>query len=68
MLTEQKIYNNLKRSGKTQIIITHRLSSVYEADKIFVLNRGKIIESGTHEELITKKGWYYKSIQNTVEQ
>lgn len=68
VLTEQKIYNNLKRSGKTQIIITHRLSSVYESDKIFVLNRGKIIESGTHEELITKKGWYYKSIQNTVEQ
>lgn len=65
-LTEKKIYENLKKRKKTQITITHRLASVRGADKIYVLNKGKLIESGNHDELFQKRGWYYKSIQEIV--
>lgn len=61
-ITEKKIYDNLKATKKTQIIITHRLTSIRSADCIYVLNRGKLIESGTHESLIENKSWYYKSL------
>tara|TARA_B100000035_G_scaffold315431_1_gene336149 strand:- start:23401 stop:25149 length:1749 start_codon:yes stop_codon:yes gene_type:complete len=46
--------------NKTSIIIAHRLSTVKNADKIFVLDKGSIIESGNHDELIRKKGFYSK--------
>lgn len=62
-ITEKKIYDNLKATNKTQIIITHRLASIRNADRIYVLNRGKLIESGTHESLMKKQGWYYESMQ-----
>ena len=58
--TEQRIINHIKnnRKGKTTIIITHRLSAVHHADKIIVLENGKIVESGTHQELSNGHGWY----------
>ena len=62
-LTEKKIYDNLRSTNKTQIIITHRLSSIRDTDYIYVLNRGSIIEQGTHLDLMKKKGWYFESIQ-----
>lgn len=62
-ITEKKIYNNLRATNKTQIIITHRLASIRSADSIYVLNRGKLIEHGTHEALLKTKGWYYESLQ-----
>ena len=40
-------------------MIAHRLTTIKNADKIFVLNKGEIIEEGTHEELLIKKGFYY---------
>lgn len=46
--------------GRTTFIIAHRLSTVRKADKILVLEKGKIIEEGTHENLIKKKGLYWK--------
>lgn len=62
-ITEKKIYDNLRATNKTQIIITHRLASIRSADRIYVLNRGKLIEHGTHEMLMRNKGWYYESLQ-----
>ena len=45
---------------KTSIIISHRVSSVKNADKILVLDQGQIIESGNHQELLGKKGVYFE--------
>ncbi len=60
--TEQTIIHNIQqvRAGKTTIISTHRLSAVKEADEIIVLDNGTIVERGTHDELIDKRGWYYE--------
>ena len=60
--TEEKILKNIKeiRKNKTTIIVSHRISSVKESDKIIVLENGKIIQSGTHKNLILKKGYYKK--------
>lgn len=63
--TEHQILNNLKSvtSKKTGIIISHRVSSLQHADEIIVLSHGEIIERGTHQELISKKGDYYNLYQ-----
>lgn len=60
--TETRIINHIKdnRKDKTTIIITHRLSAVHHADKIIVLENGKIVESGTHQALSNGSGWYSK--------
>ncbi|MBD2342899.1 peptidase domain-containing ABC transporter [Anabaena subtropica] len=59
--SERIIQNNLKTilQGRTSIIIAHRLSTIRNADLILVLDRGLLVESGTHEELIAKQGHYY---------
>ena len=60
--TDEKIMRGLKkiRESKTNIIISHRISSVHHADKIFVLQRGQLVETGTHEELLSAKGLYFE--------
>lgn len=57
---EKMITEYLQQQGCTQIIIAHRLSTIQDADKIYVVDQGKIIESGTHLELMNKKGAYYQ--------
>ncbi|UPS91643.1 MULTISPECIES: ABC transporter ATP-binding protein [unclassified Bizionia] len=61
--TEEKILNNLKKltSGKTTIIVSHRISAAKNADKIIILDAGKIVQAGTHEALIETDG-YYKNL------
>ncbi|KOR77730.1 multidrug ABC transporter ATP-binding protein [Bacillus sp. FJAT-21352] len=58
--TETTIIENIQneRTGKTTIITTHRLSAVQHADRIIVLDSGKIIEEGTHADLLLNEGWY----------
>ena len=58
--TEAKIIENIQaeRSGKTTIITTHRLSAIQHANWIIVLDDGRVIEEGTHEDLLSMNGWY----------
>ncbi len=53
--------------GKTVVVVAHRLSTVRNADQIIVLDKGKIIEIGTNEELIKKKGKYFTLVKNQLE-
>jgi ATP-binding cassette subfamily B protein len=66
---EKVIVENLTEffQGKTVIVVAHRLSTVRGADKIVVLDSGRIIETGTHEALISKKGAYYNLVKNQLE-
>lgn len=63
--TEELIQNSLEkmRKGRTTIAIAHRLSTIQDSNCIYVLDKGEIIESGTHEELIALQGNYYKMYQ-----
>ena len=58
--TEKTIIENIKktREGKTNIIVAHRISAIRHADKIVVLDNGKILDFGTHDELLEKCPWY----------
>ena len=55
----QQAMNDLMK-GRTSFVIAHRLSTIVGADNILVMNEGDIIESGSHEELLAKKGYYYE--------
>ncbi|MGT2757071.1 ABC transporter ATP-binding protein [Streptococcus ovuberis] len=63
--TEEIIQSSLRkmRLGRTTIAIAHRLSTIQDANCIYVLDKGRIIERGTHEELLAKQGTYYKMYQ-----
>lgn len=66
--TEATIVANLKkeRQGRTTIIVAHRLSAVAHADLIVVMDDGTIVDRGTHEELLSHRGWYYEQYQNQI--
>ena len=66
---ERRITENLDRHfrGRTRIVIAHRLSTVKNADQIVVLRKGRVVECGTHAELVAQRGYYYELIQNQLE-
>lgn len=66
---ERVIMKNMDRffKGKTVVVIAHRLSTVKNADQIVVLDKGEIVETGTHGELVDCKGKYYELVKNQLE-
>lgn len=66
---ESEIMNNLHEfyKGKTVVVAAHRLSTVKDADQIVVMKHAKIVETGTHAELISKRGEYYTLVKNQLE-
>ncbi|MBQ9509347.1 MAG: peptidase domain-containing ABC transporter [Bacteroidales bacterium] len=66
---ERVIMDNLQQffKGKTVVVVAHRLSTVKNADQIVVLNKGRITEIGTHDELTARRGEYYELVKNQLE-
>lgn len=66
---ERVIMENLNHffEGKTVVVVAHRLSTVKNADQIVVLDKGKVVEIGTHEELVNSKGAYFDLVRNQLE-
>lgn len=66
---EREIMEHLHQfyKGRTVVVVAHRLSTVRDADKIVVLDKGQVVEEGTHEELTAQRGVYYKLVKNQLE-
>lgn len=66
--TEQMINLAMERAAenRTMLIVAHRLSTIRQADCIFVLDHGKILEEGTHDRLLEKQGRYYQLWQESI--
>ncbi len=66
---QKVIMENLEQffKGKTAVVIAHRLSTVKHADKIIVLDKGKVVEEGNHAELVALRGEYYRLVKNQLE-
>ena len=66
---EKEIMEHLDEfyKGKTVVVVAHRLSTVRNADKIVVIDQGKIAEEGTHQELVDREGLYFRLVQNQLE-
>lgn len=62
--TEKKILDNIKRRGCTGVIVAHRLSAIRDCDLILVMDEGKIIQQGSHDELMSEDGLYRELVRN----
>ncbi len=66
-LAESRIFKRLfQHRDKTLIIVSHRLTTVEKADVIYMMEQGKVVESGTHAELVAKKGRYYRMFESQI--
>ena len=66
---ERDIIGNLHQffEGRTVVVVAHRLSTVSQADQIVVLDQGRIVEQGAHNDLVARKGYYYQLVKNQLE-
>ena len=64
--TQQTVTDNVAQLDATRIVIAHRLSTIKNADRIIVLEQGKIVEQGTYKELVEKKEWFYRLVKNQI--
>ena len=63
--TEEQVMEAVRMMGATQIIVAHRLSTIRDCDEIIVMDQGKIMQRGTHDELIEQEGMY-KELMKSV--
>ena len=66
---ERQIVDNLQKfyEGRTVVVVAHRLSTVRNADRIIVMEKGRVVEAGTHQELVAAQGTYFNLVRNQLD-
>jgi ABC-type multidrug transport system fused ATPase/permease subunit len=62
--TEDEVMKRIRRMGPTQIIVAHRLSTIRDCDEIIVMDQGKVLQRGKHEELMNEEGFYQELMRS----